>query len=373
MKKNLLLAGIVFLSFGLLSCDKDKTLNDPLVISEFIENDSNSALELYNRFDEEIDLSDYSLKIYFRSVITIPLEGKLEAKNTYVIVQESEFLSDELRNRSDFIVNQLIFSGRNAIELCHDGKTIDILGDKENIYSYCEDKGIVRKTNYLRSTTKFDEYEWIRYPNTTLDNLNSATNNITEEELLAGPQLTDEDLERPFVSLQNSSLGGGGVITVTVSSYGDGDTTNFYFPDTGEVNAPLGTTRVRYQNVDTRETMADLTQEWGVPAKNFTNSELQNADVIQVQSVLNGSLYETFDRLLGWVWVDGELLNFKLVKEGYSQVQFGESQAMYKGVLYTDFLYHAELYAKRNGLKIHGEEDPTWDYEHNRPKEDDNV
>ena len=109
MKKKLLLAGIVFLSFGLVSCDKDKTLNDPLVISEFIENDSNSALELYNRFDEEIDLSDYSLKIYFRSVITIPLEGKLEAKNTYVIVQESEFLSDELRNRSDFMVKPSIF------------------------------------------------------------------------------------------------------------------------------------------------------------------------------------------------------------------------------------------------------------------------
>ena len=74
-----------------------------------------SVTEILNgeKIDEEIDLSDYSLKIYFRSVITIPLEGKLEAKNTYVIVQESEFLSDELRNRSDFIVNQLIFSGRN--------------------------------------------------------------------------------------------------------------------------------------------------------------------------------------------------------------------------------------------------------------------
>lgn len=373
MKKIISILGFLFLSFSVASCDKKETLNDPLVISEFIENDSNSALELYNRFDKEIDLSEYSLQIYFRSVVSVPLKGKLSGKSTYVIVQESEFLSDELRSRADLVIDQMIFSGRNAIELNHDGTTVDILGDKDNIYSYCEDKGIVRKTNYLRSTTKFDEWEWIRYSNTILDHLNSAENDITEEELLAGPKLTDEDLQRPFVSLENTSLGGGGVITVTVASYGDGDTTQFYFPNTGQVNAPVGSTRVRYQNVDTRETMEDLTQEWGVPAKNFTNSQLQNAQTIQVQSVLNGSLYETFNRLLGWVWVDGELLNFKLGKEGYSLVQFGESEATYKGVLYTDFLYHAELYAKRNGLKIHGEKDPTWDYDKNQPKEESDV
>jgi len=84
--------------------------------------------------------------------------------------------------------------------------------------------------------------------------------------------------------------------------------------------------------------------------------------------VLNGSIFETFGRMLGWIWVDDELLNFKLVKEGYSEVQFGESDSSYKGILYTDFLYHAELYAKRNKLKLHGEKDPTWNYETNEPK-----
>ena len=362
MKKLSIFLFTFMMIFFLPSCKKR---NDSFVISEFIENGFNSAIELYNGNNKEINLENYHLEFYFTTIKKVFLKGTLPAKTTYVIAYESEYLIDELRQKADLLLNQFLFSGKNAIALKKEKKIIDILGTTNDFSTYCEQKSIVRKEKYLRSTTKFDEYEWIRYSPNDYSHLKSVRNDITEEELLEGPKLTLEDMARPFYNESNSSLGGGGVVPVTVASYGDGDTTNFYFPSELGVGNVV---RVRYQNVDTRETMEHLTQEWGVPAKNFTNSELQKASLIRIQSVLNGSIFETFGRMLGWIWVDDELLNFKLVKEGYSEVQFGESDSSYKGILYTDFLYHAELYAKRNKLKLHGEKDPTWNYETNEPK-----
>ena len=87
---------------------------------------------------------------------------------------------------------------------------------------------------------------------------------------------------------------------------------------------------------------------------------------------MDGAITETFGRMLGWVWIDGELLNHSIVKMGYSNLNFSTNDMMlYKDVSYTNFLYDAQLYATKNKLGIHGEIDPYWDYENNRVK--DNV
>ena len=362
MKKIYYILVSFFLMSSLTSCKKD----EPLLFSEFIENFANSALEIYNRSDKEVELDDYTIEIYLPRVKTIELKGTLKAKETFVIAQNMDSLSTDLKEKADFFTDNYMLTGQHCIALLRRGKVVDILGEKNSNYAFCTGKSMVRKTNYMRPTTAFDEYEWIRYDKNNLDHLNSVVNEITEKELLEGPRLTLEDLQRPFFNLENNSVGGGGVVDVTVASYGDGDTTQFNFPS--ELGIANGT-KVRYQNVDTFESMVNNTQEWGVPAKNYTNEQLKNATKIQVQSVYEGEIYETYGRILGWVWVDGELLNFKIVKEGYSEVQFGESKATYKGILYTEFLYQAELYAKRNKLKMHGEKDPTWDYEKDQPKE----
>ncbi len=362
MKKIINFLFIIFMVIMLPSCKKEEKAD--VIISEFIEDGLNSAIELYNTTNKNINLKEYKLYGYFNNVVKIKLSGIINAKSTYVIAYNSSSLKEELKLKTNLLVDTLIFSGKNAVALINEGKTLDIIGDKKSNYAYCENRGIVRKTNFLRGTSKFDEYEWIRYPKTTLSNLGNVDTTVSEEELLEGPKLTVEDYARPFINETNNTLGGGGVVEVTLSSTGDGDTSNFNFPP----SLGIGTYRVRYQNVDTPETMSHLTQEWGIPAKEFTNEALRFAVSIQIQSVLNGSLYETFDRMLGWVWIDNKLHNFNLVKNGYSRLQFADTQNMYKGIYYTDYMYHAELYAKRNKLGLHGQKDPYWNYETNQPK-----
>lgn len=366
-----MLLGLCFYS----GCDNQKEYDNQkevilkkgnLIISEFIQNSSNSVLELYNCSNDAIQLKDYRIKLDFNQPQYIDLTGSLSAHETYIIAYNSNYLSEEIKEKADLLTDKLFFSGEVAIMVQKKNTLIDILGMEGESFEYCKNKGIIRKERALHPQTEFDEYDWIRYPKETLSNLGNVDNLVSEDELLTGPKLTEEDYSRPFINPENNTLGGGGVIEVSVSSYGDGDTTTFNLPET----LGLGSTmRVRYQNVDTRETMTNMTQEWGVPAKNFTNNALKNATKIELQSVYHAPLFETFGRMLAWVWIDGVLQNFMLVKEGYSEIAFAESASSYQGILYTDYLYHVELYAKRNHLKIHGEKDPTWDYDTNKPKE----
>ncbi len=350
-------------------CDNQKEVilkKGNLIISEFIQNSSNSVLELYNCSNDTIQLKDYRIKLDFNQPQYIDLTGSLSAHETYIIAYNSNYLSEEIKEKADLLTDKLFFSGEVAIMVQKKNTLIDILGMEGESFEYCKNKGIIRKERALHPQTEFDEYDWIRYPKETLSNLGNVDNLVSEDELLTGPKLTEEDYSRPFINPENNTLGGGGVIEVSVSSYGDGDTTTFNLPETLGLGSIM---RVRYQNVDTRETMTNMTQEWGVPAKNFTNTALKNATKIELQSVYHAPLFETFGRMLAWVWIDGVLQNFMLVKEGYSEIAFAESASSYQGILYTDYLYHAELYAKRNHLKIHGEKDPTWDYDTNKPKE----
>ena len=159
---------------------------------------------------------------------------------------------------------------------------------------------------------------------------------------------------------------------VTVKSYVDGDTTCFYYDE--EIISVLGIaqgTKMRYQNINTPESYVGNIQKFGLKAKEYTKSRLSSALDIKVQSLLNGILTETFDRMLGWVWIDGELLNNTIVKMGYSNLAFDTiDEMMYKDVSYSNFLYNSELYAKKYGKGIHGEIDPYWDYDNNRVKDD---
>ncbi len=371
MKKIIKTLAVVLCLFELSSCNDSEKKKEPqpqgnLMITEFIQNGFNSALELYNYSEKEIDLGSYRLKLAFEDPQYINLSGKLGAKQTYIIAYNSDYVNEEIKNKANLLTDNLFYSGKLQIIVENNNKAVDVLGVEGSQYEYCKDRGIVRKQNYLRPTTNFDEYEWIRYPKTTLTNLGNVNNTVTEEELLEGPKIDISVAETsPYISETNSTLGGGGFVTVTVRSYGDGDTTTFNIP----TYLGFGSySSVRYQNVDTRETMSNMTQEWGVPAKNYTNERLRNAKRIQLQSVLNAPLQETFERMLAWVWIDGTLQNFMLVKEGYSDVAFGENESIYKGIYYYDWLYHAKLYAKRNKLKIHGEKDPYWDYTTNTPK-----
>ena len=156
-----------------------------------------------------------------------------------------------------------------------------------------------------------------------------------------------------------------------IKYYTDGDTTGFLYDS--KIISELGIKqgcKLRYQNIDTPESYEGNVQEFGLVAKAYTKSRLEDAFIIQVQSVVNGPITETFDRMLGWVWIDGELLNHSIVKCGYSDVSFSTNdQMLYKDISYPNYLYNAQLYAIKNKLGKHGEKDPYWDYENNCVKE----
>ena len=105
--------------------------------------------------------------------------------------------------------------------------------------------------------------------------------------------------------------------------------------------------------------------------KIYSHEKLTNAKGIILQSNKDFALYETFGRILGYVWYTNQdpndissyrLLNFEMVLDGLAE--FAESDKYetmsYKNILYYDYLKYANDYATSLGLKIHGEVDPDF-------------
>ena len=378
MKKTFLNLSSLLMCLSIVGCTQNNSESSPIeikrdvIFSEIVEGSSNNrAIELYNITDNDIDLSEYRIDIQLLSGMkTVTFTDTIKAKSTYVIVYSGA--TEELKSKANLVSSDLMFIGAQPMKLMKGEDTIDAVGTWDYQVDYCKDLSLVRKEKYLVGREVFDEYDWIRY---SLDNykyLGTIKASVTEEELLAGPKLTEEDLSRPYYieGENNKLLGGGGVMDVTVKSYVDGDTTCFYYDQ--EIIDVIGVsqgTKLRYQNINTPESYTGNVMPFGIKAKEYTKSRLSSAFEIKVQSILGGELTETYDRLLGWVWVDGELLNNAIVQMGYSNVAFSAVDTMtYKDITYTNFLYNSELYARKHGKGIHGEKDPYWDYENNCPK-----
>lgn len=375
MNKNLYLIPIcTLISLSLISCDKGNDTKTPLIISEIVEGKMNNrALELYNISDKIVDLSKYQIEIdLYNSSKVISLSGQLNKNETYVIAYTNA--SEELKASADFITSDLMFNGTQVIKLKKKNKIVDIIGMEDYQINYYTDISLVRKSEFLIGRNTFEEYDWIRYNCDNYNYIGSIETSITNEELLAGPVLTEEFLNAPYFKKASNDdfVGAGGVMEVSVSSYVDGDTTVFKCDPT--INSAMGlnsTMRVRYQNIDTPESYKGNVQEFGLVAKEYTLSKLAFADKIVMQSILDGPITETFDRMLAWVWVDGTLLNHEIVKAGYSELAFSSVDTMlYKDVSYSNFLYDAQLYAKKNKKGKFGEIDPYWDYDLGQVKDD---
>ena len=143
-----------------------------------------------------------------------------------------------------------------------------------------------------------------------------------------------------------------GSAVVTLAHVTDGDTAAFAV---GGVTYPT-----RFLAVNTPETShpTEGTEPWGYAAKDFTRKLLENASQIVLELDPESDRFDRYNRLLAWVWVDGELLNYRLVEEGLAWVMY----------LYGDYRYNGILIAKesevrKTRIRIHGEKDPSYDYE----------
>lgn len=160
-----------------------------------------------------------------------------------------------------------------------------------------------------------------------------------------------------------------GIGEVELVSISDGDTATFKDPNS---STPNKTFRVRFLGIDTPETHGPVTDNysgqdpWGLEASNYTKNRLNNAKTIVLEGEygISGThtkpTVETYGRYLGFVWVDGILLNLEIIEQGYSNSTLASSRC---SDLYKEYFLEASINAMKTGRRFFGETDPGYDYE----------
>lgn len=128
----------------------------------------------------------------------------------------------------------------------------------------------------------------------------------------------------------------------------DGDTARF------RVNGQIYPTR--FLAIDTPEISGQL-EPWAMTAKTFTCDALEQAEQIVLEFEPESDVFDFYNRLLAWIWVDGELLQYNLVKESLAYVKY-----LYGDYAYNPMMIALEAQVQREGKRIWGEEDPTFNY-----------
>ena len=131
---------------------------------------------------------------------------------------------------------------------------------------------------------------------------------------------------------------------IKLSKCFDGDTATFTV-DNKE-------TKVRFLAIDTPETKHPTKGEepFGKEASNYTCNELKKAKKIKLEYDPNSDKTDKYDRTLAWVFVDGELLQGKLIENGLAKVAY-----LYDDYKYTPDLQQLEKQAKKDKIGIWGE------------------
>lgn len=114
---------------------------------------------------------------------------------------------------------------------------------------------------------------------------------------------------------------------VTLDKCIDGDTARFF------INGESKT--VRFLSINAPEIAHDDIEEefYGNESSDYTCKLLSRASIIKLEYDPKSDKVDKFDRVLAWVYVDGNLLQKELVSNGYAEVKY----------VYDDYLYSNEL------------------------------
>ena len=316
-----------------------------MLISKYYEGKGdNKAIELYNGSNMDISLKDFSVGIHGTSGSLEPTtrivfndNEVIKAKSTYVIVDGS----DEALKAKANLITELPYTGRQTISLFYKDQAIDAMGylDTGNIKDMI-DVSFIRREEIEENTIHYSSAQWDEYIPDLYDKL--GTHPVKFPETFT---LLPEHLARDYFDTSVD----GGVVKVTYINSADGDTSYFDPHFTGNK-------RVRYVGVNTPE-MSDTRPEWlnaAHNAKNFTDNILTNATTIYVQHDKAAGWQDTYERQLGLVWADGQLLNYLLVLNGHSANFYSDKDLffVYEGVTLQYWFHRAEQHAKTNKLGI---------------------
>lgn len=152
-----------------------------------------------------------------------------------------------------------------------------------------------------------------------------------------GPKLKIKD--KPF---SKNLLPKGGFVKANFFKCTDGDTAVFKINNLRE--------NVRLLVINTPELIEGV-NNYAIEAKEYLEYVLLHAKEIYLQSDKHSDLRDSTERrrLLCWLWVDGELINYNLVRMGYAVVKYVQSEKL----KYLKKLHHAEELAKEEKLRIH--------------------
>lgn len=119
--------------------------------------------------------------------------------------------------------------------------------------------------------------------------------------------------------------------------------------DTAKVTMNNEKVTVRFLGIDTPETVhpEKEVEPYGPEASNFTKETLKNATKIELEFDNNADKQDKYNRYLAWIWVDGELLQEKIIKKGFAKTYMLQDNYKYAGRL-----QEAEEEAKENKLGI---------------------
>lgn len=140
-----------------------------------------------------------------------------------------------------------------------------------------------------------------------------------------------EELDPPCFPSSSSSFRE----VVMLSSCVDGDTAKFITSD--------GEKTTRFLAIDTPETVhpKKKAEPFGKEASEYTCHALSHAKEIVLEYDPGSEKVDKYDRYLAWVFVDGTLLQQKLVEEGLASVAY-----LYGDYRYTSLLQDSEAVAK---------------------------
>jgi len=130
-------------------------------------------------------------------------------------------------------------------------------------------------------------------------------------------------------------------ISVEFSDCVDGDTAKFIYKD-DKITA-------RFLAIDTPETVHPTkeVEKFGKEASDYTCNKLKNAEKIELEYDNDSDKTDKYARHLVWVFIDGELLQKKLISKGYASVAY-----LYGDFKYTEELEKVEQEAEENKLGI---------------------
>lgn len=119
--------------------------------------------------------------------------------------------------------------------------------------------------------------------------------------------------------------------------------------DTASVILDNEIIKLRFLAIDTPESVHPTIgeEEYGKEASNYTCEALKKAEKIEIEYDSDSDKIDKYDRHLVWVFVNGELLQEKLIEEGLAEVAY-----LYGDYKYTSILETKQIIAKTKQVGI---------------------